>query len=282
MEGQVTRGVDFNLKKDDLMLLILEGRKEQMEEEIGKLQNVSTALRKDLVKAEEKFKTKVTKRVSKTLNAEAVKLAGAFSRKGANLDDAGEDSEADDADEVSTEGAFKIGLHARVDASAAYTQFSSKPIGDGKGATYIKQQGQSAITFNVYNRAVITMEFSIHGKTFAKKDPMFKRKDYVQACSEYSKTFTILDEALDVETQQEMAEYKVVKEVAEKIAANEQLLSDILAEYDLFSRNQPRAKANMIKQVLSRDDSGQALLENIFEAAKGVKLLAVEGPKKNG
>jgi len=51
-------------------------------------------------------------------------------------------------------------------------------------------------------------------------------------------------------------------------------LSDILAEYDLFNRNQPRAKAKMIKEVLSRDEAGQALLGDIIQAASGVKLLA--------
>ena len=63
-------------------------------------------------------------------------------------------------------------------------------------------------------------------------------------------------------------------ELIQKYGANETLLSDILAEYDLFNRNQPRAKAKMIKEVLSRDESGQALLENIMTAASGVKLLA--------
>ena len=269
MDGKVERGVDFNLKKDDLMLLILEGRKEQMEEHIARLQNKSTELRKDLVTAEAKFKAKVKKRVSKTLNAEALKMATAFAAKGADLEETGDDEE--DSGKV-----FNVSLSVGTDNSTEFTRFSCKPIGEGKGSTYIKQQSQSSVNFGIYPKVSITMEFSIHGKTFAKKDDIFRGE--VRPSHEYSKTVVLVDEYLNLDVQKEMPEYKAVKGIAEEVAANEQLLSDILAEYDLFSRNQPRAKANMIKQVLSRDESGMALLGNIFEAAKGVKLLQVEGP----
>jgi hypothetical protein len=221
-----------------------------------------------LDEAEKKFKDKVRKRVSKTLNAEAIKMATAFSAKGADL----EEKLGEDADRT-----FSISLARSNDETTQYTRFSCKPIGDGKGSTYIKQQVPGSVTIGVYPKVTVTMEFSIHGKTFAKKDDIFLREP--APSNEYSKTVVLIDERLSIENQKEMAEFKAVKSTAEEFAANEQLLSDILAEYDLFSRNQPRAKANMIKQVLSRDESGQALLGNIFEAAKGVKLLQVEGPK---
>lgn len=51
MEGGVNRAIDFSLKKEDLMLLILEGRKENMEEQIAQIQGVSTQLYKDLEEA---------------------------------------------------------------------------------------------------------------------------------------------------------------------------------------------------------------------------------------
>ncbi len=102
----------------------------------------------------------------------------------------------------------------------------------------------------------------------------FERKDYVKSCTEYSHDFVILDEKLDMEYQKGLPEGVELIKLATELSQNEALLSDILAEYDLFNRNQPRAKAKMIKEVLGRDDAGQALLENIVSAASGVKLLA--------
>jgi len=264
MEGKVERGVDFNLKKEDLMLLILEGKKETMEEEIGKLQTTSTSLQKQLTEAEKKLHAKIKKHAGKTLNTEADKLAKAFFAK---------DKEAD----LEEKGAspFKISIRTSNSEGAGYTHFAANPIGNGKGSAYIKTQDERRIGLTIPSRMSITMNFSIHGKIFAKKDKLFG-KETPGPCQEYSKEITLVDERLDLDFVKETSEYKVLHGVAKDLAANEQLLSDILAEYDLFNRNQPRAKAKMIKQVLSRDEAGQALLGNIFEAAKGVKLLAVE------
>lgn len=261
MEGGVNRAVDFSLKKEDLMLLILEGRKENMEEEIGKMQTVSTNLRSELSEAEVKFREKMTKLVLKSLNAEAKQLARGFSKK-----DGGEDDH--DLEKI-----FNIKLNA-VTEEAVYTAFVSQPIGDGKGSTYIKQQVNKNVRFQSYNAVSVSIDMSLHGKTFANKADIYYRKDYVRACSEYSKEFTIVSENLDRDFLKTIKEYQNMQEIADKLAANESLLSDILAEYDLFNRNQPRAKAKMIKEVLGRDDEGSALLESIITAASGRKLLA--------
>jgi len=84
----------------------------------------------------------------------------------------------------------------------------------------------------------------------------------------------LVDESLSTDFQKELPEYKKALAIVTDLNNNESLLSDILAEYDLFNRNQPRAKAKMIKEVLSRDEAGQALLGDIIQAASGVKLLA--------
>jgi hypothetical protein len=101
---------------------------------------------------------------------------------------------------------------------------------------------------------------------------MFTREP--RACGEHGQNYIILDEQLSAEYQKELPLYKAVMAISDKLKANESLLSDILAEYDLFNRNQPRSKAKMIKEVLGRDESGQALLQNIIDAAGSQKLLA--------
>ena len=269
MEGSVSRAVDFNLKKEDLMLLILEGRKEVMEDEIGKLQTASTNLNKELVEAQEKFKKRVEKSFLKTLNAESKKILSSISKE--STDDTNDD------DAVTPEG-FKLSLHSTTD-DFEYTRFEARPIGDGKGSTYIKEQRQTGITRRIYTGGKISVMFSLNGKVFANKSDLFARKDGVRSCNEYGKEFVIIDESFDREYQKTFPEWKKLSDVAENLAKIDNLLSDILAEYDLFNRNQPRAKAKMIKEVLSRDEAGQALLGNIMAAANGVKLLAVEGPK---
>jgi hypothetical protein len=260
MEGGVSRQVNFDLKKEDLMLLILEGRKEVMEEEISKIQQVSAELYKKLRAAQEKFRVKLEKMLLATVNAEAKRIAQGFAKR------------EEGAEEADLSKVFKLVIN-KVITCVPWTRFKSSAIGDGKGATYIKQQNNANVDLYVYNHISISINISLHGKTFANKNELFYRKDYVKACNEYAREFTLVDEDLNTEVQMEMKEYKELHAIAEEYGKNESLLSDVLAEYDLFNRNQPRAKAKMIKEVLSRDDAGNALLGNIMEAARGRKLL---------
>lgn len=271
MEGGVSRAVDFNLKKEDLMLLILEGRKENMEEEIGKIQTVSTELRIKIKEAQDAFKKKVSKLCAALITPEAKKIAKAFSTISDEETDMTQ-SEGDDEDTFKLGESFNLALQGHHEYHE-YTKFASRPIGDGKGSTYVKQQERATATIELYGSMAVTMKVSLYGKTFVKYSEMLRNKD-VRACGEYSRDFTIVNENLNLETQRELPEYKALLKVVEALNQNESLLSDILAEYDLFNRNQPRAKAKMIKEVLARDESGQALLENIMTAASGVKLIA--------
>lgn len=264
MEGNVSRAVDFNLKKEDLMLLILEGRKENMEVEIGNIQAKSTQLEDAIIKAKEAFRKKMYSLCSKTMNAEAKRIAKMFSDK--ELVDLEEEDDEEQLD------GFKLNL-STYGESFEYIHHVSKPIGDGKGSTYIKQTGRKQYAYYMYGTMTLKLTISLHGKTFLNKNPLFKGED-VRAAGGYGQDFEIASERLDDKFQKELPEYKKMMELIEQYGANETLLSDILAEYDLFNRNQPRAKAKMIKEVLSRDESGQALLENIMTAASGVKLLA--------
>jgi len=265
MEGNVSRAVDFNLKKEDLMLLILEGRKENMEVEIGNIQAESTRLEDAINKAKEAYRKKMYSLCSKTMNAEAKRIAKMFSDK--ELVDLDED----DDEEQQLDG-FKLSI-STYGESFEYIHHVSKPIGDGKGSTYIKQTGRKQYSYYMYGTMTLKLTISLQGKTFVNKNPLFKGEE-VRAAGGYGQDFEIASERLDEKFQKELPEYQKMMELIEKYGANETLLSDILAEYDLFNRNQPRAKAKMIKEVLSRDESGQALLENIMTAASGVKLLA--------
>lgn len=269
MEGGVNRAIDFSLKKEDLMLLILEGRKENMEEQIAQIQGVSTQLNKDLDEAQKAYKKKVLVLCSKTLNADAKKLARMFSDKEEVII---QDANEDEADELVLEDGFKINLGTYTQ-QINYDYFVSRAIGDGKGSTYIKQTGQRAIGYTQFTSMKLTVSLTLQGKTFLKEDDLFLGKT-VKACVEYSRDFEIANQQLDRVHLETLPEYKKVVEIAGKLGDNESLLSDVLAEYDLFNRNQPRAKAKMIKEVLGRDESGQALLDNIMTAASGVKLLA--------
>jgi hypothetical protein len=265
MEGNVSRAVDFNLKKEDLMLLILEGRKENMEVEIGNIQAKSTQLEDDINKAKEAFRKKMYSLCSKTMNAEAKRIAKMFSDKELG------DIEEDDDEEVQLDG-FKLSL-GTYGENFEYVHHVSKPIGDGKGSTYIKQTTRKSYNYVMYSSMTLKLTISLQGKTFVNKNPIFKSEE-IRAAGGYGQDFEIANERLDDKFQKELPEYKKMISLIEAYGANETLLSDILAEYDLFNRNQPRAKAKMIKEVLSRDESGQALLENIMTAASGVKLLA--------
>jgi len=261
MEGTVSRGVDFNLKKEDLMLLILEGRKENMEVEIGKIQQKSTELHDEYNKAKEVFRKKVYSICSKTMNAEAKRISKMFS-----------DKELEAVDDDDSLDGFKLSLGTTNDAFE-YIYHVSKPIGDGKGSTYIKQTGRKSISYTMYTSMTLKLTISVQGKVFVNHSPVFSAEK-VRAAGGYGQDFEIANERLDEDYQRELPEFKKMFAIIEEYGANETLLSDILAEYDLFNRNQPRAKAKMIKEVLSRDESGQALLENIMTAASGVKLLA--------
>jgi hypothetical protein len=260
MEGNVSRAVDFNLKKEDLMLLILEGRKENMEEQIAKMQQTSGVLLTEIGNGQDELKKKVKALCYKVLNADAKKLAKGFSTK-------------DVEEEEDITRVFKLTLNESSDQHT-YTKFVSSPIGDGKGSTYIKINKTGMTSIYLYSRMSISIDLSLYGKTFAdaKHDVLYRKE--VRACGEQSRSFTLVDESLSTDFQKELPEYKKLLKSVEAYNNNESLLSDILAEYDLFNRNQPRAKAKMIKEVLSRDEAGQALLGDIIQAASGVKLLA--------
>lgn len=272
MEGGVSRAVDFNLKKEDLMLLILEGRKENMEEEIGKIQTVSTDLREKIKEAQAAFKKKVSKLCAAIITPEAKKIAKAFSTVSEDEEDMRQIESDEDSDDINLGESFVLNIGHHIEHHE-YTKYASRPIGDGKGSTYVKQQERASETLSLYSSMEVNMKVSLYGKTFVKPDSILRNKD-VRACGEYSRDFTIINESLNLETQRELPEYKKLLGLVKDLTANESLLSDILAEYDLFNRNQPRAKAKMIKEVLARDESGQALLDNIMTAASGVKLIA--------
>ena len=260
MEGNVSRAVDFNLKKEDLMLLILEGRKENMEEQIAKMQQTSGVLLTEIGNGQDELKKKVKALCYKVLNADAKKLAKGFSTK-------------DVEEEEDITRVFKLGLSDTSDIHT-YVKYVSSPIGDGKGSTYIKINKTGMTSIYLYSRMSISIDLSLYGKTFAdaKHDVLYRKE--VRACGEQSRSFTLIDESLSTDFQKELPEYKKLLKSVEAYNNNESLLSDILAEYDLFNRNQPRAKAKMIKEVLSRDEAGKALLGDIIQAASGVKLLA--------
>ena len=260
MEGGVSRAVDFNLKKEDLMLLILEGRKENMEEQIAKITTASTNLRQEATKVEEKFKEAVIEVCYKLLNKDAAALAKGFSNK--------ENADAN----INLKEAFKIVLNTHSE-TVPYTRYSSSPIGDGKGGTYIKTQKEAYVGFSNYNSVKFTLLLSLNGKNYGKTHGILGNNE-TRACTQHPVEVVILAETLSMDYLRSMKEYADVKKVAEALAENESLLSDILAEYDLFNRNQPRAKAKMIKEVLSSDEKGRGLLDNIIAAASGVKLLA--------
>ena len=261
MEGNVSRKIDFNLKKEDLMLLILEGRKEVMETEIGNIQNTSTKLKSEMVEAQKKFNEKIKTLCFKSLSKDAKNLAKTFGKK-----------EFKEQEEIDVEKVFRIDLRESTDITS-YTKFLSSPIGDGKGGTYIKTQSTGEIRVNDFISVEIYFELSLYGKTYANKSDLFSKSE-VRSCNENSRDYILVDELLSKEFQHELKEFKELKAIAENLGKNESLLSDILAEYDLFNRNQPRSKAKLIKEVLGRDVNGQALLENIVAAAQGTKLLA--------
>ncbi len=263
MEGGVNRAIDFSLKKEDLMLLILEGKKEVMEEQIGRLQNISSNLRKELSDAVAKIQPKVKKVLLRTLSADAKKIAKGFGRN--------------DEDEVELEKVFDLSLSTE-EVDIPYIKYETEAIGEGRGSSFIKVQKNRNLQIFLFNRVKMTMQFSLQGKTFATKASIFS-EELIRPCAEYPKTITVLDQDLSIDAQKELPEFKAAKAIAEKLAENETLYSDLVSEYDLFNRNQPRAKAKMIKQVLQRDEAGQALLGNIFDAAKGVKLLG-DAPKE--
>lgn len=251
MKGDVNRGIDFNLKKEDLMLLILEGRKEIMEEKIAELQKKQASLLDDQGNAQKKFDEKLKHLALASINVEARKMVP-----------------------VTQEMPFE--KFARVELSTyafeiPYILFSSGPIGDGRGGAYIKHQRNSNVTVWLAQRVIVKVELQDDKAVYARKTALYKNT--ISPAGSYKTTVQIVDEYLDLEYQKTLPEYKKLVEIATEYSQVSSLLSDVISEYDLFNRNQPRAKAKMIKEVLSRDAQGKEMLDNIFQAAKGVKLL---------
>jgi hypothetical protein len=259
MDGSVSRGIDFNLKKEDLMLLILEGRKEIMENELSKLQTKKSQLYTKLTSASNEFSNKMKKLVLKSLNTEAKRLAEVF----------GVIQEDDDMHENNM---FQVALIPGNLGKVDYTRYSVKQI-SGTGSSCIKVEDTAIININRYRAVRVQINLTLEGRSFANKHAIYKRKDEVNLCRETSRSFILLDADLDMEEQTKIPEYLAYEKVAKECAQIENLYSDVLSEYDLFGRNHPRAKAKMIKEVLARDEAGQAMLANIITAASGVKLL---------
>jgi hypothetical protein len=255
MEGNVQRGVDFNLKKEDLMLLILEGRKEVMEETIAKLQNKQQAEKDTFDKLQKVLTDKCRDILLEAFNKEAKTIANNFGN--------GEKS-------------FELKLDSSA-VSIPFVQFSSDPIknssGGAAGSTYIKSQKSAAVNIYIPSKASYKISISLIGKQFVKANSLFQGEPL--ACRDnMNLTVTAAEQRVDDEAVKKLAEYKTVEEAAKQYTETSSLLSEMITEYDLFCRNQPRAKAAMIKEVLGSDEAGKALLNSITEAAKGVKLLA--------
>lgn len=269
MEGGVSRAIDFNLKKEDLMLLILEGRKEQMEEQIAAIQQTSIELMEKYRKQNNKLHETILQICKKTINAEAKKLDKMFGENGDIIDDY-----EPEEDDVKLGKSMTVNLDKR-HVEHEYTVFVSAPISsDGaRGSTYIKSTKNKTFSLSFPNSFRVSINITPGGKVFANDNPVFY-SDKVRACREYGHSFTLVEESISQDFVKQTPEYKEMFETVKAYCHNENLLSDILAEYDLFNRNQTRAKAKMIKEVLGRDEAGQALLGNIMTAASGVKLIA--------
>lgn len=273
MEGGVSRAVDFNLKKEDLMLLILEGRKEQMEEQIAAIQQTSITLMDKYRKQNTKLYDVILHTCKKSINAQAKQLDKMFGENG--MTDVEDDFDPEDG-EVKLGKSMTASLDRR-HSDHEYGIFVSAPIsGEGsKGSTYIKTTKTRSFSIAIPSTFRVSINITPGGKIFANDSDVFYNEK-VRPCKEYGHSFILVDESISADFVKQTPEYKEMFETVKDYCHNENLLSDILAEYDLFNRNQTRAKAKMIKEVLGRDEAGQALLGNIMTAASGVKLIGAK------
>lgn len=255
-ENKVQRNIDFNLKKEDLMLLILEGKKEVMEEVIAGLQKKKNQLFEVTVEKQAAFEKAVRATLMKALSSGAKKLIKTYSV---------------------SEKAEDESLTVKLDdygQPVDFTAYTAAPINmEGRsGGTYIKTEFKKYTTIIMFNRVTFSITLNFSGIECLDKNKLFKNAD-PRPCVASTQTIRIGDETLDVEEQKKMKEYQELLSAVEDYNKCYSEMSEIMADYDLFSRNQTRAKASMIKEVLGRDDAGKALLDNISQAAKGVKLL---------
>jgi hypothetical protein len=270
----VDRSIDFSLKKEDLMLLILEGRKENLEEEIATLQQRNSD---SWIKVEEKrklFRKKVEAVGLSFVSESAKKLVSQYGLAKAgdkSVDIEDDDYEHDEDGPKFDNDDLRVVL-TESSESYDYRVFAAKPIGEAKGGAFIKQEMAKTYYVKIFTRVEIQGRIAFGGNTYLKKNK-FMSNLAAPKCMDSSRVVILGTASLDKVELHKTAEFVSYMDAVEAAAKCETLLSEITTEYDLFNRNQPRAKAKMIKEVLSRNEAGQDLLAAITTAAKGQKLL---------
>lgn len=258
MEGSVSRSVDFNLKKEDLMTLILEGRKEVMEEEISKLSKLRALLTDKFDQQVNLFRDAVIKSLEKAVNKDAKNLAKQYGT--------GEDANVT----VSL-----VQREEHINFMIESLQSVKNEWGEKVGTqANIRSQTLNTIKLPIFISASFNVHLSFGGHIFVQAHDLFKREPLGCSSTGNSSSFTLARQDLNIDKQREMPEYKLMKETAEKLKETIVAFAQLTADYALFTSNKERSKAAMIKEVLSRDEAGQALLDNIVAASKGVKLLS--------
>lgn len=259
MNAQVDRNVDFNLKKDDLMTLIVEGRKENMEEEISRLTMQIQELELKFNTAKEGFEKVM---ISDLKNAFIDKARAIV----AHL------PEPEKGLVVNLSTTFLHETCSVAEVSALKNTFGEKIGG------LMKINKQENIPLTIYTRAEFEIIFDFSKDVYV--DSSLKLfLPVIQSSSSYrdnyrTATVTVGVFDLNLEEQKKLPEFIKMKEAAQSLLQVKKEVAEFTADYALLCANKERSKAAMIKQILGQDANGQVLLENLTKASKSFKLLS--------
>lgn len=238
IEGGIERAIDLNLKKEDVLLLLMEGRKEVLEVEIQSLQGKVSTLVENINKACDALKTLVEEDVKKA-------IATLCEKRGFDIEN------------------IKIESRAGYQ-NFKYSSYIASKIGDSQGLMKV----MSETTFSY------TLISSIHATYKEDVKTTLKSGFLLNNTVEFAFNGNILSHSVNMELLKKAKEYKALDKALDEYGKHMSLLTSIKVDYDLFCKGGPRAKAQMIKAALSGDESGKQILDVVSNAAKGVKLLS--------
>jgi hypothetical protein len=247
--GAITRAVDLNLKKEDVLLLLMEGRKEVLEQEIQKLYLKQNELNIEGVKLRDIYKEECRKIINNLIPVEYQDFAK-FLNASVNV-------------EVLSSKYYKI----------EYDYYSTTSIGSNSNNGIMKVNNKQELNISSPFNLRFFIPYHPTGIEFKKTAVLnFNKEMAISVSSTFLSIYLGVGEVNQKEFEKLQSFKNLVKNYKE-YAEIKSLHSNIVAEYDIFSKGGTRAKAQMIKASLAGDPEGEKILEVVNAASKGVKLL---------
>lgn len=276
LEGQITRAIDMDLKKSDILLLLKEGKNEEYLNQLGKI----TADAKSAAIEEEATFT-AFKNAIKDLILKKTNLDPYYERLGVKKKDVGVQIDVGfiryPADTRDRERVKSVFIDGTFDLAVPYNkhfeiQYRIQAIQQVPGTTSVLPVEEiHAKVLNIPFSATITL----HTKTETITPAIEVEGVGTIRKSIHPTTHMSLPMELDSLSFAKLPEFKKYREACEKAVITKVNEAMIRTEYVMFTKSDAKMKAAMIKNSLMNDPEGQKILEIVQNASKlNVKLLS--------